>query len=168
MHISARLSLPLIHRTSLISRFSYDSRSDIISIISLFSFIVPSLTRQSYSDLESEQTTIGSGGRFRFHTTYLSIVLSAIALSKSLTILYSSLTSTLLVTLLHLTEFQYTILPLISKLSPYSVQCSDANIITKPSYKLRSLLFINKPSVKINSFIRVRSSGMNVSPRAEC
>jgi hypothetical protein len=102
---SAGLSLPLIHRTSVISLFSYDSRSDIISIISRFSLVVPSLTRQSYKDFESEHTTTGIRGILRVRTICWSVVLIAIALSNLFNMLYSSLTRTLLITLLHLIEF---------------------------------------------------------------
>ena len=44
---SAGLSRPSIHRISQSSRLSYDCRKAIISIMSLFSFVVPSLTRHS-------------------------------------------------------------------------------------------------------------------------
>ena len=162
---SAGLSFPLIHRTSLISRFSYDSRSDMISIISLFSFVVPSLTRQSYRDFESVQITIGIGGISKFRTTWLSVALNAMALSNPLTIPYSSLARTLLVTRLHLTEFQCTILPWISKLSPFSVRCSVARTIRNPSCELKSLLFAKAPSVKMNSFARSSWRGIYVSPQ---
>ena len=108
---SAGLSLPLIHRTSVISLFSYDSRRDIMSIISLFSLVVPSLTRQSYRDFESEHIITGICGMLSVRTICWRVVLSAIALSNPLTIPYSSLARTLRVTLLHLVEFQCTMLP---------------------------------------------------------
>jgi hypothetical protein len=74
-------------------------------IISLFSLVVPSLTRQLYSNLKSVHITTGIGGRFSVRTILESVKFKAIALLNPSTILYSLLASTLLVTLLHFTEF---------------------------------------------------------------
>jgi hypothetical protein len=49
-----------IHLISAISLCSYDCRKHIRSTISRFSCVVPSLTKQSYSDFESVQSVISS------------------------------------------------------------------------------------------------------------
>jgi len=101
---SAGLSLPLIHHTLEISFLSYASLKDMMSIISLFSSVVSSLTRQLYNNLESIQITTKILGIFRQVITWFSVVLSAMPLSNPVIILYSSLASTLLVTRLHFVE----------------------------------------------------------------
>ncbi|KAF1967818.1 hypothetical protein BU23DRAFT_482252 [Bimuria novae-zelandiae CBS 107.79] len=60
-----------------------------MSIIRRFSFVVPSLTRHSYSEYKSVHTTSG---------------IDTIAMSTPLTILYISNARTLLVTRLHLVK----------------------------------------------------------------
>ena len=137
-----------------------------MSIISLFSCVVPSLTKQSYNDFESVHSTAGIRGSFNVSIIFWSVVRRAIALSKPLTMPYNSLASTLRVTRLHLLEFQCTILPLISK-SKFVisfVRVSTASTIRKPSWEDMSVLFAKEPSVKINSFVRQKSRGINVSP----
>jgi hypothetical protein len=57
---SAGFDSPLIHLTSAISRHSYAWRRHITLIIRRFSRVVPNLTRHSYNDFESVQTTSGS------------------------------------------------------------------------------------------------------------
>ena len=56
---SAGFDSPFIHLTSATSLRLYASRRHIISIMSLFLAVVPSLTRQSYNDFESVQRTSG-------------------------------------------------------------------------------------------------------------
>ena len=65
-----------------------------------FSCVVPSLTRYSYSDFELVQSV---SSRLMLRTS-LVVALRAPAISKPSTIAYNSEASTLLVTLLHLTE----------------------------------------------------------------
>jgi hypothetical protein len=74
-------------------------------IISLFLLVVPSLTRQLYSNLKSIHITTSIGGRFSICTILKSIEFKVIALLNPPTILYSLLASILLVTLLHFIEF---------------------------------------------------------------
>ncbi|KAF1357494.1 hypothetical protein EJ07DRAFT_39148, partial [Lizonia empirigonia] len=52
-----------------------------MSIISRFSFVVPSLTRHSYSEYESVHTMSGMGGRPRRSVIILRVVRMAIAMS---------------------------------------------------------------------------------------
>ncbi len=104
MNISAGLSWPLIHLSSDISRLSYDSWNDMMSIMSLFSVMFPNLTKQSYNDLESEQITIGIRAIPNILVIYVRVVLSAMPLSKSVIILYNSLTRTLRMTRLHFVD----------------------------------------------------------------
>src|SRR5450756_623724 len=56
---SAGFESPLIHLTSAISRRLYAWRRHITSIMRRFSRVVPNLTRHSYNDFESVQTTSG-------------------------------------------------------------------------------------------------------------
>jgi Txe/YoeB family toxin of Txe-Axe toxin-antitoxin module len=71
-----------------------------MSIISRFSCIVPSLTRQSYNDLELVQRTSS-----KLIPRIMSIVnLIEALMSKPWAITYSFKANTLLVTLLHLVE----------------------------------------------------------------
>jgi hypothetical protein len=58
---SAGLLSPLIHMISAISWRSKDCRRHMRSIMSRFSCVVPSLTRQSYKLFESVQMTSGRG-----------------------------------------------------------------------------------------------------------
>jgi hypothetical protein len=60
--VSARLSFLLIYRISVISFCLYDCRSAIILIIRRFSYVILSLTKHSYNEYESVQTTIGVCG----------------------------------------------------------------------------------------------------------
>jgi hypothetical protein len=57
---SARLVFPSIHLISAISLCSYNCRKHMRSTISRFSCVVPSLTKQLYSDFESVQSVISS------------------------------------------------------------------------------------------------------------
>ena len=103
--VLARLFFLLIYQISKISLFLYASQSDIILIISLFSIVVPSFTRQLYNNLELVQIITSMLERLKFCTTLFSVVLIVIALLKPPTILYSLLASTLYITLLHLVKF---------------------------------------------------------------
>ncbi|KAF1972277.1 hypothetical protein BU23DRAFT_468511 [Bimuria novae-zelandiae CBS 107.79] len=75
-----------------------------MSIIRRFSFVVPSLTRHSYSEYKSVHTTSGIDGRPRRSVLILSIVKIAIVILMLLIILYVSNARTLLVTRLHLVK----------------------------------------------------------------
>jgi len=97
---SAGLELLLIQRTSAISLLSYACRKHRISIMSLFSAVVPSLTRQSYRDLESVQRT--SGRLMPSASSRVDLIEAPI--SNPWARAYSSDASTLLVTLLHFVE----------------------------------------------------------------
>ena len=163
----ARLSLLLIQQILEISQFLYDLRSDMILIISLFLFVVLSLTRQLYNNFESVQITAGISSSCSVCTICRRVKFKAIALLNLPTILYSLLASTLLVTRLHLVKFQCTILPQILKLCPQPIQFSVPNTIRNSSYKLRSLLLANNLFVKIKSFVQSSQRGINVSPQSQ-
>ena len=93
--ISARLLFLLIQRILQISQRSYNYRKAIISIISLFSFIVPSLIRHSYNEKESIHTTVGIFSSPSLLVIILRVVPIAYAISTPYTILYSSEASAL-------------------------------------------------------------------------
>lgn len=111
VNASAGLSLPLIQRISEISRLSYDYLNAITSIIRRFSFVVPSFTRHSYREKESVQITKGTGGSRSWSIINFKVVTIDRPISKPATMLYISEASTLLVTLLHFTELQWTMFP---------------------------------------------------------
>ena len=97
---SAGLLSSFIHLTSVIFRRSYDWRRLMISIISRFLLVVPSLTRHLYNDFESVQMTIGTS----YWRTWKSVAFNTTPMSKPWAIAYNSEASTLLVTCLHLIE----------------------------------------------------------------
>jgi uncharacterized membrane protein len=78
---SAGLEMPLIYRTSESSLRSYDWRIAMISIISLFSLVVPNLTIHSYKESESVQTTVGIPSILRRYMTITRVVEIEIAMS---------------------------------------------------------------------------------------
>jgi hypothetical protein len=82
---SAGLSFLSIYRISVISLRLYDCRSAMISIIRRFSCVVPSLTKHSYNEYESVQTTIGVCGNPSCSVIILIVVLIAMAISTPLT-----------------------------------------------------------------------------------
>lgn len=96
---SAGFVLPSIHFTSTILRLSYAYWRHITSIISRFSYVVPSLTRQSYSDFESVQRTSSRS----IFSTFSIVALIEAPISKW-TIAYNLEARTLRVTLLHLVD----------------------------------------------------------------
>jgi len=149
---SAGLVFPVIYFTSVISLRSYNCLKQSTSIIRRFSCVVPSLTRHSYSDFESVQSI---SGRLILRTS-LVVALRAPAILKPSTITYNSEASTLLVTLLHLTEVQYSIF----------ARLSLESIIIVPICDERSLLFANKALVKTSSLSLLLSSGTNFRPLA--
>jgi hypothetical protein len=71
---SAGLSSPWIYRISYSSLRSYNYRNVIISIIRRFSFVIPSLTKHSYREYESVQTTISRSSRSSCFKIILTIV----------------------------------------------------------------------------------------------
>ena len=96
----AGLVSPIIHFTSVISLYLYNYCKYSTLIIRRFSYVIPSLIRQSYSDFELVQVTSG-----RLILSILLIVALIVpVISKPYTIVYSSEASTLLVTLLYLIE----------------------------------------------------------------
>ena len=117
-----------------------------------FSCVVPSLTRHSYSDFESVQSI---SSRLILRTS-LVMALRAPVISKPSTIAYNSEASTLLVTLLHLTEVQCNTFAWLSSESTMMVPICDE----------RSLLFANEASVKTSSLSLLLSSGTNFRPLA--
>ena len=135
---------PLIHLISVIIRRSYDWRGHIRSTINLFSWVLPNLTRRSYSDFESVQRTRGSSSCKIFSI----IALITAPWSKPWAILYSSEASTER-TLLHLMEDQCMIFALLSL---------SARTITKPICEVLSLLLANEASVNTTSLSDYRSS----------
>ena len=148
---SAGLLLPSIHLTSVISLLSYDCRRHIKSTISLFSYMVPSFTRQLYKDFESVQRIRGSQ-----ICNMASIVdLIAAPASNPWAIVYSSEARTLYITLLYLIDDQWSILVLLSL---------SERTITKPICNKRSWLLANKASIKTISFRDWVSSRTKCSP----
>ena len=106
---SAELWFPWIHLTSVISRRSYDWRKIITSIIRRFSFVVPSLTRQSQKDFEfvyrmSRKTDFSIFPNDAFITA---------PMSNPFAIPYNSAARTLCVTRLHFIEDQCMMLVLL-------------------------------------------------------
>src|SRR5258707_443835 len=99
---SAGFSLPLIHLISAISLLSYDWRRHIISTMSLFSAVVPSLTRHSNKLFESVHITSGSGIR---NIASIGDLIAA-PISNPWAMAYSSEARTLRATPLHLFEDQ--------------------------------------------------------------
>ena len=88
--------------------------------------------------------------------TLLVVALRAPAILKPSTIVYNSEASTLLVTLLYLTEVQYSIF----------TRLSLESIIIVPICDKRSLLFVNKALVKTSSLSLLLFSGTNFRPLA--
>ena len=129
---------PLIYLTLAISRLLYNWCRYIILIISLFSCVVPSLTRHLQINLKLVQR-ISS----RLILNYNSTVALIIALILKLqAIVYNLKASTLLVILLYLTKDQWIIFTLFNKSASTKI------------YLIRnkkSLLFINKELVNISS-----------------
>src|SRR5438045_3640618 len=123
---SAGLVFPSIHLISAISLHSYDCRRHMRSTISRFSCVVPSLTKQSYSDLESVQSVIGSCSSCRILSI---VILIAAAVLNPWAIPYSSDARMLRVTHLHLIDDQWSMLALLSL---------SASTITKPIWDERS------------------------------
>ena len=150
---SARFDSPLIHLTSATSRRLYACQRHIISIISLFSAIVPNLTRQSNRDFESVHRTSG-----RLIWSALSIVDFIVAvISNPWAIAYSSEASTLLVTLLHLVDDQWSMFAF-----------PESSLMTRiyPICDKRSLLFAKDESIKTSSYKDCFSSLTKRNPLA--
>jgi hypothetical protein len=93
-----------IHRIFVISFRSYNWRRHIKSIINRFSDVVSSLTRQSYSDLESVSSIIDRVKRFKIRWMIDLMIESA---SSLFVIAYSFAVTTLLIILLHFVKNQW-------------------------------------------------------------
>jgi hypothetical protein len=103
---SIELLLLWIHLISIISRLSYDWRRLMTSIIRRFSWVVLSLTKQSYRDFESMQRI----SEMLISNILLNVLLITTSMSKLWVISYNSAISTLRVTRLHLMNDQCMIL----------------------------------------------------------
>ncbi len=101
---STELNSSSIHRIFAITLRSYDWRRHIKSIINRFSDVEPSLTRQSYSDLESVSSIIDKEKIFQIRWM---IDLMTESTSNSYVIAYSFAASTLLIILLHFVKNQW-------------------------------------------------------------
>jgi hypothetical protein len=98
--VLAGLVSPAIYFISAISLYLYNYRKYNILIIRRFSYVVLSLTKQSYSDFELVQNTSS-----KLILKILSIVaLIVLIISKPSTIVYSSEASMLLIILLYFIE----------------------------------------------------------------
>ncbi len=95
---SIELLISCIHLIFVIFRRSYDCRKLMTSIMRRFSWVVSSLTRQSYNDFESVHSTKDTN-RSRIADN---VALKTTSRSKSWTNAYNSVASTLRVILLHL------------------------------------------------------------------
>ena len=133
-------------------------------IISLFSFVVPSLIKHSYKEKESVQTTIGMWATRSQVVTIWSVDEIAIAISIPAVIAYSSEARTARVTLLYFIELQWIRFPASSKLP--LLGDSFPRTITQPIYKLKSALLAKEPSTKMQSFALVKSNSTNRRPRS--
>jgi hypothetical protein len=98
-----------IHRIFVIFIRSYDWRRQIKSIINRFSDVISSLTRQSYSNLESVSSIIDSERIFKIRWM---IDLMTEPASNSCVIAYNSVVKTLLIILIHLIDDQWIIFAL--------------------------------------------------------
>ena len=127
-----------------------------MSIINLFSRVVPNLTRQSYRDFESIHMTRGTA-LLLLHglSIFINVALTTEAISNPCVSAYSSDAKTLLVTLLHFTEDQWTIFALLSP---------SASTITNPICDEWSLLLANEESVNATTLSVFKSSLMNLRP----
>ena len=99
--VSVKLLPPLIYLISAISLLLYNYYRHIRSIISCFSYVVPSLTRQLYRDFKSVQRVIGSRLSCRI---FLMVTLIIAPVSNLYAILYSSDAKILHITYLHLID----------------------------------------------------------------
>ena len=136
--VSTGLLSLLIYLTSAISHLLYDWCRHIILIISLFSCVVPSLTRYLQINLELVQRM---SGRLILNCN-LTVALIIVPILKLWAIAYNLEARILLVILLHLTKDQQIIFSLFNK----SVSTRIYLICNK-----KSLLFANKELVNISS-----------------
>ena len=103
---SAGFLSPLIHRISVISRRSYNCFRHRRSIINLCSWVVPSLTRHSYRDLESIHMVRGISPWAVSENIWSKVDFIVTATSNHRDNAYSSEANTLLVTRRHLIDCQ--------------------------------------------------------------
>ena len=150
---SAGLLLPSIHLISAILRLSYNWHKHIKSTMSLFSYVVPSLTKQSYNDFESVQSINGRG--LCNCSIFSTIALIAAPTLNPWAIMYSSDARMLYIILLHLMDNQWMILALF---------LPSMSVMTNSICDERSWLFAKEASVKTMSFKDVMSSHTKQRP----
>ena len=141
----------LIYLTLAISRLLYNWYRYIILIISLFSCIVPNLTRHLQINLESVQRI---SSRLILSCNLTMALITALIL-KPQAMAYNLEANTLLVILLHLTKDQQTIFALFNEFTSTRIYL----ICDK-----RSLLFVNKELVNISSWSVFISNLIKLKP----
>jgi hypothetical protein len=151
---SARLVVPSIQTILVIRRLSYAWRKYRMSIIRRFSYVVPSFTRHSYSDLESVHS---ARGKFLICSINSIVYLIEALVSKPWAIPYNSDTSTLRVMRLHFVDDQCKM---------FALSCLSVSTMTYPICDEWSRLFAKEESVNTSSRSEsgARFRGTNRSP----